>query len=81
MATPTLAMILMMTSDVLETLAMLGLCDYPFSEQEPDENDVAYPIGDYAGTDLMNLLRMISARQLLLNRALDVRGAFLSIRN
>ena len=55
---------------------MLGLCDYPFSEQEPDENDVAYPIGDYAGTDLMNLLRMISARQLLLNRALDVRGAF-----
>ena len=62
--------------DVLETLAMLGLCDYPFSEQEPDENDVAYPIGDYTGTDLMNLLRMISSRQLLLNRALDVRGAF-----
>ena len=61
---------------VFPTLAAMGLCDYPYDPAPPDAGDIAYPMEGHSGTSLLNLLSIFSARQQLINRALDARGAF-----
>ena len=62
--------------DVFEVLGSLGLCSYPSRDIPVLERDVGYPMDGLSGGSLLNLLRMLHARQRLLNRALDVCGSF-----
>ena len=61
---------------VLELLAGLGLCDYKYRIDPPDQRDISYTMEGHSGTSLMNLISIMSARQNLINSALDARGAF-----
>ncbi len=61
---------------VLAALAALGLCDLPCAPQPPDEGTIAYPMAGCTSLALMNLMGIVSARQRLLNQAIDARGAF-----
>ena len=64
----------------LAVLASMGLCDFSEAPAAPIEQSFAYPMDNQSGTSLLNLLSILSARQHLLNRALDARGAFLVAR-
>ena len=58
-------------------LAALGLCEWPCAPTGAlDPRDIVYPAAGHTGATLVNLIGMLSARQRLLNRALDARGAF-----
>ena len=63
-------------SKVFEKLAELGLCEYPVRESQPDEMEIIFPMNSFTGTALVNLICIISARQNLINRALDIPNAF-----
>ena len=61
---------------VLAALARLGLCDFRCAPQPPEDGAIAYPMEGHSGVSLMNLIGIVSARQRLLNQAIDARGAF-----
>ena len=61
---------------LLPILSSLGLCDFPRPSVLQNEEDISYPIRDYSADTVFNILCILSARQYLLNRALDARGAF-----
>ena len=60
----------------ISVLASLGLCDGAFAPKIPDPGSFVYSLDPHSGTTLMNLISVLSARQQLLNRAIDARGAF-----
>ena len=68
--------------DALSILGSLGLCDCPSSlrmatePMTPGPSDLVFPMHSHTGSSLTNLMAILSARQHLLNRALDARGAF-----
>lgn len=61
---------------VFTALASLGLCDYPYESPIPDDGVITYSTEGHNGVSLINLMCIISARQRLLNQAIDARGAF-----
>ena len=61
---------------VFDVLGSLGLCEYPSQDIPLQERDIGYPMEGHNACSLLNLLRMIHARQRLLNRALNVCGSF-----
>lgn len=61
---------------VFPTLALLGLCDFPWEPDPPQPGLIAYPMACHSGRTLLNLLSILSARQRLLNQALAARDAF-----
>ena len=63
-------------AEVFEKLASLGLCDYAFEPDPPNDDDITYEMECHSGDSLYRLAGIISARQLLINNALDARGAF-----
>ena len=58
-------------------LAELGLCDYPRVPKLPEPEKIAFPMETQNGRSLLNLLCILTARQILLNRALALRPGFL----
>lgn len=61
---------------VFAVLSFLGLCDWPGTPRPPAPGTLCCPIAGWSGTALRNLLAILSARQALLNKALDAKGAF-----
>ena len=61
---------------LFQTLSYLDLCDFPFESEKPDEGEIFYDTHDCSGTAYTNILCIFSARQRLLNRALDTGNAF-----
>lgn len=63
-------------SGLVKVFASLGMCDYPFEEPAPAEDSFTRSTKDISSGTMMNLISIVSARQLLLNRALGRRNAF-----
>lgn len=61
---------------VFATLGALGLCDYPYEPAPPHREDIVYPMEGHNGTTLLNLMAVFSARQQLINRALETKKGF-----
>ena len=57
-------------------LAALGMCEYPCEAHVPEEAPFCYSTENHSSLTLLNLISIVSARQSLLNRALDSRNAF-----
>lgn len=57
-------------------LASVGLCDFPYEPAPPEDEEYLYPMSGHSGATLLNLMCILSARQRLINRALDARNGF-----
>lgn len=64
------------SDDVLVTLSELGLCDYPYVPDPPEDSTIVFPTERQTGQTLLNLFCILSARQNLINRALAAKDAF-----
>ena len=61
---------------VFPLLAGLGLCDWPWAPAPLPPETILCPMAGWDGGSLRNLLAILSARQVLLNKALDAKRAF-----
>lgn len=61
---------------VFPLLAGLGLCDWPWAPATLPPETILCPMAGWDGGSLRNLLAILSARQVLLNKALAAKGAF-----
>lgn len=62
--------------DLFSALARLGLCEGDYIEQAPDDSNIYYYYDNSRVQTLINLFSIISARYLLINKALAAQGAF-----
>ncbi len=61
---------------IFPILASLGLCDHPNIARYTSSSPFTYPTAPHSGKTLLNLFCIISARQLLMNKALAAAKAF-----
>lgn len=62
--------------EVFARLASMGLCDYIRVPDPKDSGIFSYPLEGHNGRTLMNIVSIISARQRMLNQALQGKASF-----